>query len=136
MEIDVWHALGPVAGTCGMCGVEERMVLGEFRSRPTAVERLKGRRSVASSRQVMCGSCGWRWTVRLTDTAPMAAIVVASRNRAAEAERLVGAHRNRRKSDGPTPAELVPFATTEPAAVETTRVPWPRTCPRRASANA
>ena len=111
----MWHALGPVAGTCGMCGVEERMVLGELRSRPTPLERMKGRRSEPSSRQVMCGSCGWRWTVRLTDTAPMAAIVVASRNRAAEAARLrgdVGAHRNRRKSDGPAPAELVPFATT------------------------
>ena len=130
MAIDTWHDLGPVAGGCTMCGNHGRLLLGEYRSRPDLRDRLRGRRSEPTSRLVSCQSCGWRWTVRLTDDAAAASAVIATRAAAAEAERLrgaVGAHRDRRKSDRPSLQEAVPFA------VEPAPVPWPRTCPRRES---
>jgi len=76
--IDGWHELGPVTGGCRRCGTPGRLFLGEFRSRPALRERLRGGRRETTSRLVSCLSCGWRWTVRLTETCPRRAATTGS----------------------------------------------------------
>jgi hypothetical protein len=141
VAVDERHELGPVAGVCTRCDAAGRLVLVELRPRPALRARLLGRRSDPTARSVSCGSCGWQWDVRLSDTPATASAVVAQRAAAAEADRVraaSGAHRDRRKSSVPAQDELVVFgpaaspppvaAADAPAAVA---VPWPRSCPRR-----
>ena len=144
MAVDERHELGPVAGVCTRCDAAGRLVLVELRPRPALRGRLLGRRSDPTARSVSCGSCGWQWDVRLSDTPATASAVVAQRAAAAEADRVraaSGAHRDRRKSSLPPRQELVVFAPTGPAAPPPAAdagsapvaVPWPRSCPRRVS---
>lgn len=72
MASEVWHDLGPVPGGCTICGADGDLSMSERRSRRSLAERLRREHVPPPSRQVLCRSCGWRWSVRSTDRAATA----------------------------------------------------------------
>ena len=67
MSTAVWHELGPAGGSCTVCGTSGRLRLGEARSRLSVLERVRREPCSPPARFVVCGGCGWRWSVRAHD---------------------------------------------------------------------
>jgi hypothetical protein len=102
---ETWQDLGDVDGLCTVCAADGLLRLGETRTRLSLAERLRRTHAAPPSRQVTCHGCGWRWSVRVTDTPPVAATVVAGR----------------RVPEPPGPAEPRPACADERSAVGATR---------------
>jgi hypothetical protein len=67
MSTVAWHELGAVAGVCTVCGADGALSMGEARSTPSLLERLRRDHVSPPARLVTCRDCGWRWPVRSTD---------------------------------------------------------------------
>lgn len=96
MPTQVWHELGRTPGACTVCGADGTLTLGEVRARRSVVERVRRSYAPAPSRFATCGACGWRWSVRVSDSTPD----VVRRRAPVERERQPGLER---RGAGPAP---------------------------------
>ena len=68
MPTAVWHELGPAEGTCTVCSATGTLSVGEARFSRNLIERLRKEYCSPPARFITCSGCGWRWSVRATDT--------------------------------------------------------------------